>query len=235
MNNASTYGLIGLASLAVLATLDHALGLGGGALIADICRTILNEDEGMGGMAMEVKPVPIIGLSLAFTAAAIFVLTRDQRRAAQGRSEPDTQENAAILSAMFLMGRARGKIARDEVQDVFSIVTSHEINPLLLDHFMSRFYTADHSDAATRLDPVDTSIGRRRTLAAALMVGCVGRAASPETVQLIDQIAGDIGATSDDIQAAETALRNWQEGLQPMQGVSPIALLRNRELGLRPA
>ncbi len=238
VNTASTYSLIGLCGFAVLATLDQALGLGGGALLADICRTILEGDaggEGMGGMAMEIKPVPIIGLSLAFTGAAIFLMTRDQRRIADGRSEPDAQESAAILSAMFLMARAHGKIARDEVRDVYKIVTGHDLEPRLLDHFLSRFGDALQDQTTMRLDPVQTSIGRRRALAAAFMVGCVGRPPSPAITELIEQLSDDIGASADDIRAAKAALNEWQDGVEPLQGVSPVALLRNRALTLRPA
>ena len=235
MNKASTYGLIFLCALALLATLDQALGLGGGALLADICRTILDDDmggEGMGGMSMDIKPVPIIALSLAFTAAAILALTRDQNRTLAGRSVPDTQERAAILSAMYLVARANGKISQDEVRDVFTVVTSHPLESQLVELFVQRFDADKTKDPAFHLEPVDTSIGRRRTLAAALLVGCVGRPHSDAMLSLIQQIAVDIGASAEDIQAARAALNEWQEGCEPVQGVSPVALMRHRALSL---
>ncbi|MDJ0637438.1 MAG: hypothetical protein QNJ20_01285 [Paracoccaceae bacterium] len=240
MNMTKTYGLIGLCFLGVLATLDSILGLGGSALIADICRTILEDEPAMGGgmgdMRMEVKPAPIIAISLTATFAAIFELMRDQQKISEGRSEPEPAERAGILSAMLLVAQARGKTTREEVQDIFRIVTSHELEEELVTLFFDRFNALTPKDhRQVRLDPLPTSIGKRRALAAALMIGCVGRSPDSQVSELIEQIALDIDADASDIAAARHALSDWQKDYRPLEGVSPVSVLRHRNLALRPA
>lgn len=242
MNRFKTYGLVGLCGVGVVATIDSAFGLGGSALLADICMTLLEGDtpEGeMGGMAdmpMEIKPVPLIALSLAATTAAIVALTKDHQRAVSGRSEPDDEERAAILSAMLMVATARGRTSREELMDVFRIVTSHGLNQELLELAYDRFRQMSDADVSQcRLPPVSSSIGRRRTLAAALMIGCVARPSTSEISGLIERIALDIGATSEDVSAARSALKSWQEECVPAHGVSLVTVLRHRPLSLSPA
>jgi hypothetical protein len=72
MSQSGTIAAIGFPALALAMTVDSALGIGGGAFIADICRTILDDvmaadTEGGDGMAMQPKPLPLILLSLAAT------------------------------------------------------------------------------------------------------------------------------------------------------------------------
>ena len=242
MNRFKTYGLVGLCGVGVVATIDSAFGLGGSALLADICMTLLEGDtpEGeMGGMAdmpMEIKPVPIIALSLTATTAAIWALAQDHQRMVSGKSEPDDEQRAAILSAMLMVAAARGRTSREELFDVFRIVTGHDLNQDLLDLAYGRFEQMSAADLAqSRLAPVSSSIGRRRTLAAALMIGCVARPSTHAISALVERIAVDIEATSEDVSAARMALETWQEDCTPMQGVSPVTLLRHRCLTLAPA
>ena len=237
MNSAGTYTLICLAALAVLGTLDSALGLGGGALIADICRTILDEGpgEGMAGMDMEIKPVPLIALSLCATMAAIWAVQQENLRRLAGRAPPSDAERAAILGAMLIVATAQGRTSRQEIADVFRIVTSHELEDELLDLSSDRFRVLSRNPIQdVRLAPVETAIGRRRTLAASMMVGCVARPADDQVTQRIETIAMDIGASSEDVAAARAALEGWQRDVTPTEGVSPVALLRHRFLELSP-
>lgn len=242
MNRFKTYGLIGLCGVGVMATIDSAFGLGGGALLADICMTILEGDTsesemgGMPEMPMEIKPVPLIALSLAATTAAIFALTRDHQRMLKGKSEPDDAERAAILSAMLLAAAERGRTSREELQDVFHIVTSHRLNRELVAFAYDRFKQISDTELAQhRLAPLDSSIGRRRTLAAAMMIGCVSKSLPRSMQSLVERIAFDIGATHDDILAARHAVEDWQGGCSLADGISPITVLRHRALELVPA
>ena len=238
MNRFKTYGLGALCGVGVIATLDSAFGLGGGALLADICRTFLEDEPmegGMAGMSMEVKPVPLIALSLAATTAAIWALTQEHQKAVTGRSEPDDEERSAILSAMLIVAVAQGRTSRDEIADVFRIVTCHDLDDDLLETAHKRFRDMVEGEArAYRMVAVSTAIGRRRALAAALMVGCVAHEPDENMLALIDQMASDMGATSDDIASARSALLHWQQDLEPVQGVSPVSLLRHRNLQLSP-
>lgn len=238
MNRFKTYGLGALCGVGVVATLDSAFGLGGGALLADICRTLLEDEPmegGMAGMSMEVKPVPLIALSLAATTAAIWAVTQEHQRAVSGRSAPDDEERSAILSAMLIVAVAQGRTSRDEIADAFRIVTCHDLDDDLLEAAFGRF--REMAEAEThhyRMAAVSTPIGRRRALSAALMIGCVARQPDERMSGLIGQMASDIGATSEDIAAARHALEHWQQGLEPVQGVSPVSLLRHRNLQLKP-
>ena len=238
MNRFKTYGLIGLAGVGVAATVDSAFGIGGGAFLADICRTFLEggDEGGMGDMQMEVKPVPLIAISLFTTVAAITALTRDQRRARNGQSLPDDTERTAILSAMLLMATAHGKTSRSEITDVFRIVTGHPLEDELVELTCKRFAELQPEDLKMlSLPPLETSIARRRTVAAALMVGCVVRPAVPSANRLIERIAFDVKASSEDVAAARKALSDWQDDVSPVEGISLIALLRHRVLSLKPA
>ncbi len=237
VNRFQTNGLIGLAGIAVLATLDSALGLGGGAFLADICRTVLEDEPsgGMGGMAMEVKPVPLIALSMAATGAAIWAMTREHQREEAGRSAPDGEEQAAILSAMVIVAASQGRTSREEIRDVFRIVTEHELDEDLVDLAYERYLAMVEAEKPRhRMPPVSSSIGRRRTLAAALIMGCVARRSTETTPALIERIALDIGATTDDIAVARQSLGEWQKDCQPASGVSPVTVLRHRSLRLAP-
>lgn len=239
VNRFQTYGLCSLAGVAVLATLDSALGLGGGALLADICRTLLEDEpakRAMDEMQMEVKPVPLIGLSLAATGAAIFALTREHNRTMTGRSAPDDAETAAILSAMLVVAATQGRASREEIRDVFRIVTGHDVGDELMSLACTRLHAMIGGEVRMhRIPPVSSSIGRRRSLAAALMIGCVARSASDEVASIIEDVALDIGATADDISAARQSLELWQEGCVLAAGVSPVTVLRHRVLTLAPA
>lgn len=239
MNRFKTYGLIGLCAFGVVATLDSAFGLGGSALLADICMTILegdSADAGMADMPMEVKPVPIIAISLAATAAAIFALAQDHQKLMTGRSEPNDEERASILSAMLLVSAAQGRTSREEMLDVFRIVTHHELAPDLLDVAYERFHMLAETDLMQhRLPSVSSRIGRRRTLAAALMLGCVARPSNDAVTAVIERIAIDIGATSEDISIARRSLESWKDGCPTAAGVSLVTVLRHRGLELSPA
>ena len=239
MNRLKTFGLISLAGVAVAATVDSALGLGGGAMLADICRSFLDGEssgDGAGGMGMQVKPVPLIALSLVATVASIVALTQDQRRISAGRSVPDNAERSAILSAIVLVATTHGKTSRSEIADVFHIVTGYPLEEELVDLACKRFAELRPDDLGRFSIPMlETSIARRRTIAAALIVGCVIRPASPGVKRLIERIAFDVNASSEDVAAAHRALSDWQGDTSPVEGVSPIALLRHRVLGLSPA
>lgn len=240
MNRLTTYGLVGLSGVAVVATADSAFGLGGGALLADICRTLLEGEGsgngGMGAMQMDVKPVPLIALSLGATAAAIAVLTRDQNLKAHGLSEPDDTESAAILSVMLVVARTQGNVRREELLDVFRIVTGHRIDENLVDAARHRFNEmAEENPACLRLEPMDEAICRRRVLSAAMLLGCVARPASYEVCDLIEQVTLDIGATREDVAVAEAALQDWKGDSHLVKGVSLITVLRHRVLALQPA
>lgn len=240
MNRFQTYGLCGLAGISVLATLDSALGLGGGAFLADVCRALLEGENDMSGgmwdMQMEIKPLPLIAISTAATGAAIYALTREQKLAMAGRSAPNDEEQAAILSAMLVVSVAQGRVSRDEIDDVYRIVTGHSLTEELLNLACNRFEEMlTGCVECTRLQPVTSGIGRRRTLAAALMLGCVVRPASDEVSDIIEVIALDIGATSHDITSAREALAQWHTGCVPTKGVSPVTVLRHRNLHLTPA
>lgn len=243
MNRVKTYGLVGLCGVGVAATVDTAFGLGGGAFLADICMTLIEGERpegemggGMQEMPMEIKPIPLIGLSLAATTAAIVALAMDHQRMVAGRSEPDDEERAAILSAMLIVAKARGRTSREELMDVFRIVTSHSLNQDLLELAYGRFQQMSETDLNhCRLAPVSSAIGRRRTLAAALMIGCIARPATAEISALVERIALDIGATSDDVSVARKALETWRQDCQPAHGVSLVTVLRHRPLSLSPA
>lgn len=239
MNRFKTCGLIGLCAVGVTATVDSAFGIGGSALLADICMTILegdNAEGGMGDMPMEVKPIPIIAISLAATTAAIIALAQDHQKMVTGRSEPDDEERASILSAMLLVAAAQGRASREEMLDVFRIVTHHELDHDLLDFANQRFLALVEADLRQyRLPTVSSSIGRRRTLAAALMLGCVARPANETVSSLVERIALDIEATSDDIAAARQSLDRWKQGCPTAEGVSLVTVLRHRALDLAPA
>lgn len=239
VNRFQTYGLCGLAGISVLATLDSALGLGGGAFLADVCRTLLEGESdmsaGMGDMQMEIKPLPLIAVSTVATAAAICALTREHRMALAGKSAPSDEEQAAILSAMLVVGIAHGRVSRDEIDDVYRIATGHYLTEEVLNLACFRFREMQSgSVACASLPLVATSIGRRRTLVAALMLGCVARPASQSVLDTIENIALDIGATADDISAARHALAEWQQGFVPTRGVSTVTVLRHRKLSLAP-
>lgn len=241
MNRFQTYGLCGLAGVSVLATLDSALGLGGSAFLADICMTLIEgesaTDGGMADMPMEIKPVPLIAISMAATGAAIYALTRDHQRAQAGLSEPDDEERAAILSAMIVVVAAQGRTSREEIRDVFRIVTNHDLSEELLNlaYVRSNSLVGHEGAADLRLPPVSTTIGRRRSLAAAMILGYIARPASDAVSELIERIALDIGATSADTAAAQRSLDEWQSDFAPMKGVSPVTVLRHRSLRLAPA
>jgi hypothetical protein len=243
MNRFKTYGLVGLCGVGVMATIDSAFGLGGSALIADICMTLLEGDtpegemdNGMTDMPMEIKPVPLIALSLVATTAAIVALSRDHQRMLKGKSEPDDAERATMLSAMLLVAAERGRTSREELKDVFRIVTSHRLSPELVEFVYDRFKQMSETELAQyRLAPLTSSIGRRRTLAAALMIGSGATTRHQIIEALLDRIASDIGATPEDIQAAIQSVENWQDGCEFAEGISPVTVLRHRELELTPA
>ena len=237
-----TFGLVGLCSIGFLATLDIAFELGGSAVLADICMSILEgnvydvEKVGMLAMAMEIKPVPLIVLSLVATTAAIFALTRDHQRMLAGKSEPDDAERAAILSGMLLVAVARGQMSREELQDVFRIVTGHSLSRELVDFVYDRFkQLSDAEQAQHHLTLLGSSIGRRRTLSAAMMLGSAAKSSVHITASLVDRIATDIGATPDDILVARNAVENWHGDCPLTDGVSPVTVFRHRALELAPA
>jgi len=191
---------------------------------------------GMADMPMEIKPVPLIALSLAATTAAIFALAKDHQKMVAGKSEPDDEERVAILSAMLLVGAARGQATREELMDVYRIVTSHSLDYDLMDLSFTRFQGLAPKDlAAFHLAPLSSSIARRRVLASALLVGCAARTPDHSVSQLIERLTIEIGASASDVDAARQALADWQEGAPKVQGVSSVTLLRHRTLNLAPA
>ncbi|MEM6713431.1 MAG: hypothetical protein AAF590_14300, partial [Pseudomonadota bacterium] len=158
------------------------------------------------------------------------------QRAANGRAAPDEEEQAAILSAMLLVAVSQGRTTREEIADIFRIVTQHDVADDLISVVYDRYREMVESGAAQhRMAVVSTSIGRRRTLAAALIMGCVARPATVQTTELIEDIALDIGASSEDVAAARASLKTWQDGFASVPGVSPVTVLRHRRLKLLPA
>lgn len=238
MNRLKTFGLIGLAGFAMAAMADYALGLGGLALLAGVGSTLLADGaaEAADALPTNVNPELLIVLSLCVGGAALVALGLDRRKARAGHPKPDEAERTVILSAMLLMATLHGKTSRNEIMDVFRIVTGHRLEESFVDLARERFVEIQKADIRSLgLPKLETSIARRRTIAAALMVGCVVRPAAPGVNRLIERIAFDIRASADDVAAARRALSDWQDDASPVEGTSLVALLRHRVLSLKPA
>ncbi|MBT8474091.1 MAG: hypothetical protein KJO78_01325, partial [Alphaproteobacteria bacterium] len=231
------YGAIVLSALAVAATVDAAFGFGGAAWLADLCLTGTEED--MAAMDMtprEVKPVPLIALSLGVTASAIGFLSIEHRRASSGHVAPDNEERAGILSAMVLVAAAQGRTTRGEILNIFRIVTRHQLEGAFADLALTRYQELLNSDIdQVQMAPISSGLGRRRVLSASLLMGCVSREAPPRIEALIRRLATEIGATDDDCVAARAALDEWHADCRDVKGVSLVSLLCHRPLSLRPA
>ncbi len=123
----------------------------------------------------------------------------------------------------------QGRASREEMLDVFRIVTHHELDPDLLDLAHQRFHALAETDLMEyRLPPVSSSIVGRRTLAAAMTLGCVARPANDGVTSLVERIALDIEATSDATAAVRQSLEPWKKGCPMAEGVSLVTVLRHR-------
>lgn len=236
MNKTAIHGAIGFSVLAVGATIDAALGLGGVEWLADLC---LTDEAEMGDMDMsprEVKPVPLIALSLGITVSALGFMSLDQRRSLSGRTAPDTTQQAAILSAMLLVAVQLGKTSRSELTGLYRIATHHDLEPQILDLAIERFEQMKQAPSMS-IDIVapTTALGRRRVLAAAMLMARKPAADTPEIRNLVEALIDRIGASLDDAKAVRAALDEWDADCRNIGSVPLFSLLRDRPLLLKPA
>lgn len=236
MNKTAIHGAIGFSVLSVGATIDAALGLGGVAWLAELC---LTDETNMAGMDMaprEVNPVPLLALSMAATSTAIGLIVVDQQRSLSVRAVPDAAEQAAILSAMLLMAGSLGKTSRAELSGFFRIATHNELDPAILDMAFTRFNAMlAEGQVACDLTKPATILGRRRALAAAMLMVRKPGAMTPETEKLLETIVKRIGATKEDALNVKAALDAWDADCRDVEGLPLFSLLRDRPLALQPA
>jgi len=234
--NKPVQGAIVFSALAVGATIDAAVGLGGVQWLADLC---LTDESAMGDMDMaprEVKLVPLIGLSLGVTLTAIGLITLEQNRNLTDRRPPDAAEQAAVLSAMLLIASHLGRTSRSELEGFYRIATRHEIEPQLLDLAMDRFAVMnDLKPTSFDIVAPETPLGRRRVLAAAMLMARKPEAMTPAVETMIEALILKLGATMDDAVAVRTALETWDADCDPSSGVPLFSLLRDRPLTLQTA
>lgn len=236
MNNTAINGAIGFSVLAVGATIDAALGLGGVEWLADLCLTDASDMGEMDMTPREVKPVPLIALSLGITVSAIGLMSIEQKRSLSGRLAPDMAEQAAILSAMLLVATQLGKTSRSELMGFYRIATHHDLEPQIVDLAQERF--EDMKDAPPThigMEVPKTALGRRRVLAAAMLMARKPEAMTPEVQELIEALVLQIDATLEDAQAVRAALDEWDADCKDVPGVPLFSLLRDRPLALTPA
>lgn len=236
MNRTTTYSAIGLSVVAVAAIIDAAFGFGAVEWLVDLRLT--DGDQGMSDMVTtdrDVKPVPLIALGLGVSVAAIWFLTTERRRAANGTSPPDSEERAGILSAMLVVAVARGKTSRDEMLGTFQVVTGQRLEDVFVDLAMDRYEgMVDVDPRKIKIEPVSSAIGRRRALGAAMLMAHPMRTV-PAMQSLIANMADKIGATEDDCRAVRASIEDWNEDCREITEVPLVSLLRHRRLTLRPA
>lgn len=240
MGQTGIIAAIGFSVLALFVTLDSALGLGGAAFIADICRTIL--DDGMaadaaagGDMAMQPKPLPLILLSLAATIGMVAIATRDHWRELAGSAPPDVSDTAAILSAIATVAATSGRSRREELADIYRIVAGVSLEEEIADYLLDRVRDLQGATVPPlRFTRLESAIGRRRVLAAAFIAGGLDRDPTTVSLETVERLVEEIGATGADIAAARNAVRDWVADSHAVPGVSIITLLRHRPLALRP-
>ncbi|NNE80048.1 MAG: hypothetical protein HKN18_07220 [Silicimonas sp.] len=234
MSNAAKYSALGFSALCFGLAVDATVGIGTAQWLADLCLTDAGDD--MSDMVMAtVKPGPLLALSMGFAGLGMWLLLAEDKKLALGLSEPTTAEQAGILSAIILAAVENGRTTEYEIAHVYEIVTGHALHEEMAWLAFDRFQTFD-PDAADKAapGPVDTPLARRRILAAALMTGCVIGSASPGIAALIEHLSLNIGATPDDVTAANTALQNWMASDSGLNGAPLVTLLRTKPLGLRP-
>ena len=234
MRQAVKFSALGFSATCFCLAADAAMGLGTAQWLVDLC---LTEAPGeMGDMEMaEATPGPFLAMSVALAGVGMAVLVTEDREAALGLTEPDTSEHAAILSAIVLVAATTGKMTEQDIANVFEIVTGSDLEPDLAALAFQRFQAIDRDRLSTyAIAPTDSSLARRRIIAAALMVGCVANDPTPESTELIEGLAFSTGATPDDVTAAKQALQNWSQSDSGLRGSPLITLLRGKPLGLRP-
>ena len=236
MNRIGTYGAIGLSAIAVIIILDTALGLGGSRWIACPFLTNPHDDITVVPMApVDIQTIPLIALGLAISVSVIGFLSLDLHRATMGRSVPDNTERAGILSAIVLVAAAIGKTSRAEIANTFRIVTRHALDDNLLELTFARFNDLVGADLdQMTVQPMPTPIGRRRVVAASLLMGH-GAIGVDRIEGLIERIAVQTGASVEDCHAVRSAVDAWQADCPDAIGVPLVALLRDRPLMRRPA
>ena len=157
----------------------------------------------------------------------------DDKKIALGLVEPTATEQAGILSAIVLTAAANGRTTDYEISHVYQIVTGHPLHEDMAQFAFRRYQTLDPDSLdSIRLEPGSTPLARRRILSAALITGCVIGGASPNIARVIEHISDCIGATRDDIAAANTALQSWKSNDSGLTGTPLITLLRTKPLKL---
>ncbi len=153
-----------------------------------------------------------------------------------GRRAPTTAEQAAILSAMLLVALELGKTSRSEVMAVYQIAARHELEPPILDLALARFVELQETGTTpAELPPQDNALGRRRILAAAMLMARKPNAATPGVEALIERLILQIGATMEDAVAVRAALDAWDADCRDIGNVPLFSLLRDRPLALNAA
>ncbi|MDA8586404.1 hypothetical protein N9L47_09065 [Rhodobacteraceae bacterium] len=235
MRQAAKYSALGFSAVCICLAVDAAVGLGTAQWLADLCLTDASDD--MVGMAMKtVTPAPFLVVSTILAGIGIALIASEDRETAMGLTPPDAAEHASILSAIVLVAAVHGRTTEQDIANVFQIVTNTDLEPELAQLAFAQFKQTDPNTLTTDgIATANTSIARRRILAAALLMGCVANRPSEAASVVIENLAAIIGATSEDITAARTALQNWTKTDSGLQGVPLITLLRTKPLGLRPA
>ena len=230
---------IKLASLGFSATcfclaVDAAVGVGAAQWLADLCLTDASDD--MSDMVMEpVTPLPFLTISIAMAGVGLGMLFTEDREAALGLTSPDAAEHTDILSAIVMVAAAAGKTRQQDISDVFQIATGTALEPDLAQLAHQRFQTLDPQQLRSfKLTPNERPLARRRTISAALLMGCVAHAPTRNTHRVIEHLVASIGATPEDITAAKHALTDWTTTDSGLTGLPLITLLKGKPLGLRP-
>jgi len=229
-------GAIGFSALSIGATIDAALGLGGVAWIAEICFT---DETAMGAMDMaprEINPVPLIGLSLTSSVAAFALISHEHARSLSVRARPSTEDQASILSAMLAVACLLGKTSRAELAGFYRIATHNDLDPAIADLAFERFEQMRDTGAfACSIAKPKTALGRRRVLAAAMLMARKPEAMRPEVEALIQDIIEQVGVTVEDADCVFQALDAWDADCPQATAVPLFSLLRDRPLALRTA
>lgn len=235
MRQAAKFSALGFSATCFCLAADAAVGLGTAQWLADLCLTDVSED--MGAMEMtQVTPAPFLALSTIFAGIGVGLLATEDRDTALGKTPPNAAEHAGILSAIVMVASVNGRANEQDIANIFQIATGTSLEPALAQLAYQRFLDTDPDTMTTDgVDPIDTSLGRRRILAAALLTGCVANVPSDNTTALIESLADAIEATAEDAAAARAALQNWTTNDSGLNGVPLITLLRTKPLGLRPA
>ena len=235
MSSLVKYSALGFSAVCLGLAADAAVGLGTAQWLADLCLTDASDD--MSDMEMvTVTPGPLLALSLGFAGLGMRIIAAEEKTIALGLGKPTPVENAGILSALILTSAENGRTTEFEIANIYQVVTGHSLEEEVAALTFARYQATD-PDAVDQyaLEPVESALSRRRILAAALMNACVIGSGSPRLGGMIERFAVDIGATPDDVAAANTALQRWTATDSALSGAPLITLLRSKPLGLRPA